>query len=78
MVAINFKLFSIRTKRTESESGLNITRRRSSDFGEIRRASHFSAGVPALIDSETAEKTDPPCLARLDKPDCRLCFIAFK
>ena len=23
-----------------------------------------------MIDSETAEKTGPPCLARLDKPDC--------
>ena len=29
--------------------------------------------VRSLIDPEMAEKTVPPCLARLDKPDCTLC-----
>ena len=31
----------------------------------------------SLIDPETAEKTVPPCLARLDKPDCMLFVFIF-
>ena len=49
----------------KTRAGANVVKfqgpKRLLDPGTVARS---------LIDPETAEKTGPPCLARLDKPDC--------
>ena len=46
-------------------------------FGGPKWLQNPGTVVRSLIDPETAEKTVPPCLARLDKPDCSKAPIPF-
>ena len=54
----------------KTRAGANVVKfqgpKRLLDPGTVARS---------LIDPETAEKTVPPCLARLDKPDCTVSAV---
>ena len=55
----------------KTKAGANVIK-----FGGPKWLQDLGTVARSFIDPETAEKTGPPCLARLDKPDCR-CFIKF-
>ena len=49
----------------KTKAGANVIK-----FGGPKWLQDPGTVARSLIDPETAEKTGPPCLARLDKPDC--------